>query len=296
MINLAEEAETSSQEAQSSAQGALASASSAANSASSAASAAGVCEEIASDISGVIANLVGPSEKILTLANGQLSTTLNLGYEGTTGELSIYGKLDDSNKPILLDKISLPLEQFLKDAEVVVDPEDEDPGTYLQLTFETGTGEDQVTYVDVSLIGTSYTSTAASGIFISGTNKISVKVNATSNLETTNSGLGFKTGFSALSSEQATKIANIPLTPAITSIVKGTIDTTSAISSGDELTVGAYLVGANRIELYYEDEYCTQGVNEVFQEVGTAGDLSTTIQINCDVPAGWSLRYVIFAS
>lgn len=101
---------------------------------------------------------INPTDKILSV-NGEnaISTTLGINYNN--GELSLIG-----NNSEVIATVNLPKEQFLKSAEIVVNPEGQPEGKYLMMTFSVEGDADQVVYINVNDLVDVYT--AGGGIKI----------------------------------------------------------------------------------------------------------------------------------
>jgi hypothetical protein len=142
----------------------------------------------------------GNDQVLVTSATG-IRSYLSLTYDSVSGNLYLKGKSvtdgDDNTVVRVLSTVNLPVDQFLKSAEIVVDPEDRAVGTYLLLTFNTASGDNEV-YVDVGALVDTYTS-ANQGIDVTG-RVITLEVDSNSNLAIGNDGLGFATGYEAISS------------------------------------------------------------------------------------------------
>jgi hypothetical protein len=170
-------------------------------------------DEAFNAISETIAEAINPenyiidaNDKVLATSSTGLFAKLSLEYIPEEGKINLLGKMEsETNEPIVISTINLPVDNYLKHAEVVVDPDDEEPGTYLLLTFNTAEGDNDV-YVDLHDLVDVYTS--GNNSIIVQQNKIYLKIDANSNLETGSDGLKFKSGFEALSSSFKTSIMN----------------------------------------------------------------------------------------
>lgn len=121
---------------------------------------------------------VGENDKIITIDNDVISTTLNLDYEN--GILSLIGKNGEA-----ISTINLPKSDILKSVSY-------DENTHiLTMVFNTTEGEENTLTVDLSGLVDSYT--AGNGIEINEQKAIQIKINPDSSeiLSTTADGLSF---------------------------------------------------------------------------------------------------------
>ena len=91
-----------------------------------------------------------------------------------------------------------------------------------------------------------------------------------------------------------TAAVNAAVAAAKTTVVRGAVNTTSAIASGANVTVGSYTVGSNRLLIVFNNLICRPGSSNQYVEVGTAGATSTTIKLYMPVKAGELLEYISF--
>ena len=101
---------------------------------------------------------INPTDKILSV-DGENTVSSTLGIAYNNGELSLTG-----NNSEVIATVNLPKEQFLKSAEIVVNPEGQPEGKYLKMTFAVEGDVDQVVYIDVNDLVDVYT--AGGGIKI----------------------------------------------------------------------------------------------------------------------------------
>jgi hypothetical protein len=153
--------------------------------------------------------VIDSNDKVVTTSTNGLRTHLSLNYNGTSGKLQILGKPDSSSDPILVTEVNLPVDKYLKSAEIVkveVDPDldpqqdppqDPAPGTYLLLTFNTADGENEV-YIDLATLIDVYTS-GDNAIDVTD-NAISLVIDANSHIEIGDDGLAFEEGYELLTS------------------------------------------------------------------------------------------------
>jgi hypothetical protein len=95
------------------------------------------------------------------------------------------------------------IDRFIKEVEVVVDPDGQPPGTYIMFVFAT-TGDDEIIYykIDVPVY------TAGNGLSLTIGGEFSVKTVAGSHLTSTASGVGFESGFEAANNSQTVTISS----------------------------------------------------------------------------------------
>jgi hypothetical protein len=77
-------------------------------------------------------------------------------------------------------------------------------------------------------------------------------------------------------------------------VERGDVDTSTAIAENYVITVPQYTVGSNRLQLFFMGLLCKSGADKSYVEVGTAGQVSTSVQILFPVPAGSRLEYIIY--
>jgi hypothetical protein len=84
------------------------------------------------------------------------------------------------------------------------------------------------------------------------------------------------------------------LDAAAVTVKRGDVDTSAAIAVNDAVTVPQYIVGSNRLQLFFMGLLCQSGADESYVEVGIDNQTSTSIQILFPVPAGSRLVYIIY--
>ena len=84
-------------------------------------------------------------------------------------------------------------------------------------------------------------------------------------------------------------------TAASVAVKRGRLILEAELASGSELDLGeSYVVGSNRLMLFFDNVLLEPGETEQYVEVGTAGDTSQTVQTNFTMPADGLVTYVIF--
>jgi hypothetical protein len=288
-------AETARTAAEAAAGIATAKAGAAASDAEAAETAAEAAEEAAEEAADALAQVnaaigsaleaaVDPSDLVLKVENDKFRSEIGISHDPATGILSLTGK-DGAT----IGSVNLPLDKFLKSALVVTDPEGQPAGRYIELVFVTDDG-DSPQYIDVTTIAKAYS--AGNGIAIDANNAISVKPKAGSGLEATADGFGPDGTHKIPTTDQLAKLDGLSATPALT-VARGQYKAASALASGANITVGSYVVGSNKLMVWFDGVFCDLGSDNQYTEVGTAGASSTTIKIGFDVPAGSVISYRI---
>jgi hypothetical protein len=142
-------AATATTKAGAAAQSALDAAGSASAAEDSADAAEAALAELNAAVSDALNAALDSSDKALYLKNGKIASQLTLAHAADTGTLSLLGKTGSDSKPVVISSVNLPVDRYLKEAAVVVDPDGEPAGHYLELVFITEDGESTV-YVDLS--------------------------------------------------------------------------------------------------------------------------------------------------
>lgn len=127
---------------------------------------------------------IDANDKILSKDVNGLLATVRLAYTAATGTIRLLGRGN-----VLLGSVSLPENQILSAAELVENPDDLDPGTYIHFTFDTTSGPSDM-YLDVTKLVDVYAA-ADSSIDISGY-AVKVNIDANSALVAGSSGLTIK--------------------------------------------------------------------------------------------------------
>jgi hypothetical protein len=144
---------------------------------------------------------IDANDQVLLTSENGLRAYVSLTYDTESGKLHLMGKTVDNAEQgtttKVLSTVTLPVDQFLKAAEVVVNPEDKAAGTYLLLTFNTASGDNEV-YVDLEALVDTYTS-ANAGIDISD-RVITLVIDSNSHLTIGEDGLKFSSGYQAIDS------------------------------------------------------------------------------------------------
>lgn len=60
----------------------------------------------------------------------------------------------------------------------------------------------------------------------------------------------------------------------------------AALPAGTPYAVPSYIVGSNKLQIFYDSALCEAGAGETYQEVGAAGAASDSIIFNVNLPAG----------
>lgn len=124
------------------------------------------------------------SDKILTWSDSVgLISTLGIKYDTTSGRLNLVGK-----SGAVIDFVDLGLDRFLKDARVEIDPEGQNPGTYIVLVMSTESGAEDTLYVNV--------------------NEIMV-IDPDAPFEMGSKGLALKTGYEGYTTAEKSKLATL---------------------------------------------------------------------------------------
>lgn len=106
---------------------------------------------------------VDSADKVLSLSGTLVKSEVGLAYDSTAKKINLTGKAGAVIASV--DATSFIKDGMLESAELVVNPEGQDAGTYLVLTFNTDSGSEPI-YVDVSSLIDVYT--AGNGITITG--------------------------------------------------------------------------------------------------------------------------------
>ena len=107
-------------------------------------------------------NAVKTDDSILSVADNKIQSTISGSYNPTTGELKLLGR---DNVELFTTTI-MAQDSVLEDVDLVVNPEEQDPGTYLMLTFRLQNGSNKVVYTDVTSLIDVYT--GGNGIDVTG--------------------------------------------------------------------------------------------------------------------------------
>ena len=107
-------------------------------------------------------NAVKTDDSILSVAGNKIQSTLSGSYNPTTGELKLLGR----DNVVLFTTTIMAQDSVLEDVDLVVDPEEQDPGTYLKLTFRLQDGSNKLVYTNVTSLIDVYT--GGNGIDVTG--------------------------------------------------------------------------------------------------------------------------------
>lgn len=107
-------------------------------------------------------NAVKTSDPILSVADNKIQSTFSGSYNPTTGELKLLGR---DNVELFTTTI-MAQDSVLENVDLVVDPEGQDPGTYLKLTFRLQDGSNKTVYTNVTSLIDVYT--GGNGIDVTG--------------------------------------------------------------------------------------------------------------------------------
>ena len=107
-------------------------------------------------------NAVKADDQILSVADNKIQSTFSGSYNPTTGELKLLGR---DNVELFTTTI-MAQDSVLEDVNLVVDPEGQDPGTYLKLTFRLQDGSNKTVYTNVTSLVDVYT--GGNGIDVTG--------------------------------------------------------------------------------------------------------------------------------
>lgn len=110
-------------------------------------------------------DLVSPTDKILYVNDsGKLASGFTLSFNEATGTLTVVGHNNQ-----VVTSVAIPSGEgaFLKDVQLVINPEGQAEGTYLKFIFTLSDGSTKDTYVNVDTLRVNYT--GGNGITVSGT-------------------------------------------------------------------------------------------------------------------------------
>ena len=107
-------------------------------------------------------NAVKADDQILSVADNKIQSTFSGSYNPTTGELKLLGR----DNVVLFTTTIMAQDSVLEDVNLVVDPEGQDPGTYLKLTFRLQDGSNKTVYTNVTSLVDVYT--GGNGIDVTG--------------------------------------------------------------------------------------------------------------------------------
>lgn len=121
---------------------------------------------------------VQPGDKVLkTSSQGKISATLGLNYDSISKKIQLQGIESEIISEI--DATAFIKDGMINAVELVNDPEDQDPGTYIKITFNTDAGKEPI-FLNVTSLIDIYVQ--GNGISISG-KTISVKLDTAGNTE-----------------------------------------------------------------------------------------------------------------
>ena len=109
---------------------------------------------------------VAEGEKVISVSEGLLSSTLSLKYDSATKKINLYGKAEDETNLISsIDATDFIKDGMLEKAELVTNPEGQKEGTYIVLTWNTAAGKEAMP-IDVSSLIDTYTAKANGGLVL----------------------------------------------------------------------------------------------------------------------------------
>lgn len=121
---------------------------------------------------------VTSGDKILKVESDKsISSTLSLNYDSISKKIQLLGI--SSEVVTEIDATAFIKDGMINAVELVNDPEDQDPGTYIKITFNTDAGKEPI-FLNVTSLIDIYVQ--GNGISISG-KTISVKIDETGNAE-----------------------------------------------------------------------------------------------------------------
>lgn len=110
---------------------------------------------------------VAEGEKVISVsAEGLLSSTLSLKYDSATKKINLYGKaVDETNLISSIDATDFVKDGMLENAELVTNPEGQNAGTYIKLTWNTD-GSKTPMYINVTSLIDTYTAKDNGGLVL----------------------------------------------------------------------------------------------------------------------------------
>jgi hypothetical protein len=244
--------------------------------------------EIQATIGDVIDSSIDANDKVLSSNNGKLKANLSFTHDPATGILQLLGLNDE-----VIDEVDLGIDQFVESVDLVTNPQGQPAGTYLKIVFITTSGESPQ-FVEIGKIAKEYISGNAA-IDISTDHKVSLKVDANSNLAITANGLSIKAGFKLMTDAQSTKLDGLPSVVAAQDIKAGRIPTTSDIPAMTSITLPeSFVVGKNQLFLVYENCICEIGQDAQYLENGSTGQPSNSFELQFTVKKDSIFTYRIF--
>ena len=137
--------------------------------------------------------VIDNNDKVLSTSENGLRIHLGLNYESETGILSLLGRDDSDDNPFELGSVNIPLDTFLEDAGLVVNPEGQPTGMYLLLIFNAQSGKKSI-YVNLASLIDIYTG-GNPAINVQTDGSILLVVDQNSGLLIGTDGLTFADGF-----------------------------------------------------------------------------------------------------
>lgn len=184
------------------------------------------------DVDPVISLKINPADKTLSQSATGLLSTIGIAYNTTSGVLSLTG-----NSGEVIGTVNLPLEKFLKSAEIVNEDDQGTTGIFLKLVFATQGSADSTVYINLAQLVDIYR--GGNGIEISDTNVVSAKIAAGSNLTATADGIGFATGYQAMTAAESTKLAGIEEGAEVNDVVDVTVGDVSVVNGSKVAVIPA---------------------------------------------------------
>ena len=121
------------------------------------------------DMPTIAKGLVATDDPLLKVDNDKVSTSFSLSYNAATGKFAVLGQ--DGTEAA---SVTVPAHtSMLQSAEIVTNPEGQQPGTYLKFVFLLSDGKTSEVYANVTSLVDIYTS--GNGISISG-RRVRVKI------------------------------------------------------------------------------------------------------------------------
>lgn len=180
-------------------------------------------------------NAVKPDDQILSVADNKIQSTFSGSYNPTTGELKLLGR---DNVELFTTTI-MAQDSVLEDVDLVVDPEGQNPGTYLKLTFRLQDGSNKTVYTDVTSLIDVYT--GGNGIDVTG-KSISVHADSAGPVTVSAAGVNIAVG-AGLKVQDKAGADGKELVADLTAAVSGDGGNTLVIGADGGLYVAPYTGG-----------------------------------------------------
>lgn len=180
-------------------------------------------------------NAVKADDQILSVADNKIQSTFSGSYNPTTGELKLLGR---DNVELFTTTI-MAQDSVLENVDLVVDPEGQDPGTYLKLTFRLQDGSNKTVYTNVTSLIDVYT--GGNGIDVAG-KSISVHADSAGPVTVSAAGVNIAVG-AGLKVQDKAGADGKELVADLTAAVSGDGGNTLVIGADGGLYVAPYTGG-----------------------------------------------------